>query len=156
MEKIFNSVTGLAIACACKGYKFIACMSKGNSIERARMMKALGAEIILVDQMPDSPRGQVSGKDLALVEIRAREIAKERNTFRADQFNLVACNNAHELYTAEEMWFQTDGAIDAFVDFVGSGSTLEFLRGSPLVPMCVRLLSCLLGQKREKILCDTE
>ena len=41
-----NTGTGLAIACACKGYKFIACMSKGNSMERARMMKALGAEII--------------------------------------------------------------------------------------------------------------
>jgi cysteine synthase A len=38
-------------------------MSKGNSIERARMMKAFGAEVVLVDQMSDSIQGQVSGKD---------------------------------------------------------------------------------------------
>ena len=118
-----NTGTGLSIVCACKGYKFIACMSKGNSMERARMMRAFGAEVILVDQMPGSEPGQVSGEDLALVEIRAQEITKERNAFRADQFNLPSCNRAHFLHTAEEMWFQTDGKIDAFVDFVGSGST---------------------------------
>ena len=118
-----NTGTGLAIVCACKGYQFIACMSKGNSTERARMMKALGAEVVLVDQMPDSPRGQVSGADLALVEERAQVITKERNAFRADQFNLPSCNRAHELYTAQEMWEQTGGEIDAFVEFVGSGST---------------------------------
>ncbi|MCC0629206.1 MULTISPECIES: PLP-dependent cysteine synthase family protein [unclassified Clostridioides] len=118
-----NTGTGLAIACACKGYKFIACMSKGNSMERARMMKALGAEVVLVDQMPSSVHGQVSGEDLALVEIEAQRIAKERNAFRADQFNLEACNHAHENYTAEEMWEQLDGNIDVFVDFLGSGST---------------------------------
>lgn len=118
-----NTGTGLAIACACKGYPFIACMSKGNSTERARMMKALGAEVILVDQMPGSLQGQVSGEDLALVEERAAQITKERNAFRADQFNLIACNNAHAQHTAEEMWYQADGQIDAFVDFVGSGST---------------------------------
>ena len=118
-----NTGTGLAIVCASKGYKFIACMSKGNSIERARMMKALGAEVVLVDQMPGSIKGQVSGEDLALVEKRAKEIVKELNAFRADQFNLEACNHAHEYYTAEEMWEQTDGAIDVFVDFLGSGST---------------------------------
>ena len=87
------------------------------------MMKALGAEVILVDQMPGSPPNQVSGEDLALVERRAQEIAEERNAFRADQFNLEACNHAHALYTAEEMWYQAEGQIDAFVDFVGSGST---------------------------------
>ncbi|MDI0264367.1 PLP-dependent cysteine synthase family protein [Clostridioides difficile] len=118
-----NTGTGLAIACACKGYKFIACMSKGNSMERARMMKALGAEVVLVDQMPNSVHGQVSGEDLALVEVEAQKIAKERNAFRADQFNLEACNHAHECYTAEEMWEQLDGNIDVFVDFLGSGST---------------------------------
>ncbi len=118
-----NTGTGLAIACACKGYSFIACMSKGNSMERARMMKALGAEVILVDQLPGSPRGQVSGGDLALVEEAAKEITRERGAFRADQFQLTACNNAHALHTAQEMWFQAEGKIDAFVDFVGSGST---------------------------------
>lgn len=118
-----NTGTGLAIVCACKGYHFIACMSKGNSTERARMMKALGAEVVLVDQLPGSIPGQVSGGDLAQVELRAKEITRERNAFRADQFQLVSCSHAHEWYTAAEMWEQTDGNIDVFVDFVGSGST---------------------------------
>jgi len=56
-----NTGTGLAIVCGVKGYPFVAVMSKGNSTERARMMAALGAEVILVDQLPDSITGQVSG-----------------------------------------------------------------------------------------------
>src|SRR3954447_10147115 len=56
-----NTGTGLAIVCAVKGYPFVAVMSKGNSEERARMMRALGAEVILVDQVPDSQPGYVSG-----------------------------------------------------------------------------------------------
>jgi len=120
-----NTGTGLAIVCACKGYHFIACMSKGNSVERARMMKALGAEVILVDQMPDSIKGQVSGDDLALVEERTKQILEERNAFRADQFSLKSCNHAHEYYTGEEMWEQMGGNVDVFVDFLGSGSTFS-------------------------------
>ncbi|HOI45097.1 MAG TPA: pyridoxal-phosphate dependent enzyme, partial [Candidatus Aminicenantes bacterium] len=46
-----NTGTGLAIVCAVKGHPFVAVMSKGNSEERARMMKALGAEVVLVDQL---------------------------------------------------------------------------------------------------------
>lgn len=118
-----NTGTGLAIVCAVKGYPFIAVMSKGNSIERARMMSALGAEVVLVDQAPGSPIGQVSGEDLALVEEVAQKLTKERNAFRADQFNLWGNVHAHELYTGEEMWKQTGGQIDAFVDFVGTAGT---------------------------------
>ena len=79
-----NTGTGLSIVCAVKGYPFVAVMSKGNSTERARMMRALGAEVILIDQLPDSKPGQVSGGDLALVEEAAQRITKERNAFRAD------------------------------------------------------------------------
>lgn len=120
-----NTGTGLAIVCAVKGYRFIACMSRGNSTERARMMKALGAEVVLVDQMPDSVRGQVSGADLARVEEKAKEIELERGAFRADQFNLAGCVHAHEQHTAAEMWDQANGNIDVFVDFIGSGSTFQ-------------------------------
>jgi cysteine synthase len=62
---------GLAIVCAVKGHPFVAVMSRGNSAERAQMMRALGAEVGLVDQAPGSPAGQVSGADLELVEARA-------------------------------------------------------------------------------------
>src|SRR5215469_10476892 len=83
-----NTGTGLAIVCAIKEHPFVAVMSKGNSPERARMMRALGAEVVLVDQLPDSVVGQVSGGDLALVEEATCEIVRQRDAFRADQFRL--------------------------------------------------------------------
>ena len=118
-----NTGTGLAIVCAARGYRFIACMSAGNSTERARMMRALGAEVIIVPQAPGSPVGQVSGEDLALVELEAHRITQELNAFRADQFNLPANIHAHQFGTAREIIEQTGGDINVFVDFVGSGGT---------------------------------
>ncbi|UED72307.1 PLP-dependent cysteine synthase family protein [Brevibacillus sp. DP1.3A] len=118
-----NTGTGLAIVCGVKGYKFVAVMSKGNSMERARMMQALGAEVVLVDQAPGSPIGQVSGEDLAKVEEVAEQITKERNAFRADQFHHIGNIHAHEFHTGEEIWKQTNGKVDVFLDFAGSGGT---------------------------------
>ncbi|MGG4457745.1 cysteine synthase family protein [Brevibacillus porteri] len=118
-----NTGTGLAIVCGVKGYKFVAVMSKGNSMERARMMQALGAEVVLVDQAPGSPVGQVSGEDLAKVEEVAQQITKERNAFRADQFHHIGNLHAHEFHTGEEIWKQTNGKVDVFLDFAGSGGT---------------------------------
>lgn len=118
-----NTGTGLAIVCAVRGHPFVAVMSKGNSLERARMMRALGAEVVLVPQAPGSLPGQVSGDDLALVEARARELTKERRAFRADQFVRRAARSAHEEHTGPELWAQTGGEIDAFCEFVGSGGT---------------------------------
>ncbi len=117
-----NTGTGLAIVCAAKGYHFVAVMSRGNSMERARMMTALGAEVLLVDQAPGSRPGQVSGHDLALVEDRARQITRERDAFRADQFQLAGNARAHYRHTAPEIMRQS-GGIDAFCDFVGSGGS---------------------------------
>ena len=94
-----NTGTGLSIVCAVKGYPFVAVMSKGNSMERARMMKAFGAEVILIDQLPESKPGQVSGGDLALVEEAAQRITRERNAFRADQFHLESSARGHYLHT---------------------------------------------------------
>lgn len=118
-----NTGTGLSIVCAVKGYPFVAVMSKGNSTERARMMRALGAEVILIDQLPESKRGQVSGGDLALVEEAAQRITKERNAFRADQFHLESSSRGHYLHTAPEILRQSNGQIDAFCDYVGTGSS---------------------------------
>jgi len=67
-----NTGTGLAVVCGVLGYPFVAVMSKGNSPERARMMRALGAEVVLVDQAPGSVPGQVSGDDLALPHVASR------------------------------------------------------------------------------------
>jgi len=118
-----NTGTGLAIVCGIKGYPFVAVMSKGNSPERARMMKALGAEVVLVDQMPGSKPGQVSGEDLKRVEEETRWIVAERRAFRADQFRLAGNFRAHYLHTGPEILRQTGGAMDAFCDFVGTGGT---------------------------------
>ena len=118
-----NTGTGLAIVCAVKGYPFVAVMSRGNSEERARMMRALGAQVVLVDQLPDSQPGYVSGGDLELVEKATARIVVERGAFRADQFHNVSNFRAHYLHTASEILTQTGGHIDAFCDFVGSGGT---------------------------------
>jgi len=118
-----NTGTGLAIVCAVKGYPFVAIMSRGNSIERARMMAALGAEVILVDQLPDSEPGKVSGGDLELVEKTAQRIVKDREAFRADQFHLDGNFRAHYLHTGPEFLRQSYNQIEAFCDFPGTGGS---------------------------------
>ena len=120
-----NTGTGLAIVCAVKGYPFVAVMSRGNSIERARMMAALGAEVILVDQLPDSEPGKVSGGDLELVEVTAQRIVKERKAFRADQFQLHGNFRAHYLHTGPEFLRQSHFQIEAFCDFPGTGGSFS-------------------------------
>ncbi len=118
-----NTGTGLSIVCGVKGYQFVAVMSRGNSMERARMMSALGAEVVLVDQLPGSKPGQVSGGDLALVEQEAQRIVAERKAFRADQFQLAGNFRAHYLHTGPEIIRQSGGAVDAFCDFAGTGGS---------------------------------
>lgn len=118
-----NMGTGLAIVCAARGYPFVAVMSKGNSPERARMMRALGAEVTLVNQGKDSRPGEVSGDDLKLADDEATRLTSERGAFRADQFGHSGNAAAHHDGTAPEIWKQSDGCITAFCDFVGSGGT---------------------------------
>ena len=79
--------------------------------------------MILIDQLPESKPGQVSGGDLALVEAAAQRITKERNAFRADQFHLESSARGHYLHTVPEILRQANGEIDAFCDFVGTGSS---------------------------------
>jgi cysteine synthase A len=118
-----NTGTGLAIVCGIKGYPFVAVMSKGNSMERARMMRALGAEVVLVDQAPGSVPGQVSGEDLQRVEEKTQRLVEERKAFRADQFRMAGNARAHYLYTGPEILRQSGGAIHAFCDFAGTGGS---------------------------------
>lgn len=118
-----NMGTGLAIVCGILGHPFVAVMSRGNSSERARMMRALGAEVVLADQAPGSRVGEVSGDDLALVEAEAQRLTTERGAFRADQFNHPGNAMAHAHGTGPELWKDSGGSLTAFVDFVGSGGT---------------------------------
>jgi cysteine synthase A len=119
-----NMGTGLAIACAVLGHPFVAVMSEGNSEERARMMRGLGAEVVLVPQAHGAKPGEVSGADLALVEEEARRITTDRAAFRADQFARAGNPEAHATGTAPEIWAQSGHAVTAFCDFVGSGGTI--------------------------------
>ena len=120
-----NTGTGLAIVCGILGYPFVAVMSRGNSMERARMMAALGAEVVLVDQLPESVPGQVSGGDLALVEKEAVRIVEERRAFRADQFQLQGNFRAHYLHTGPEFLRQSGHRVKAFCDFAGTGGSFS-------------------------------
>lgn len=119
-----NMGTGLAIVCGLLGHPFVAVMSRGNSVERARMMTALGAEVVLVDQASGSVPGQVSGVDLAKVEEEAQRLTAARDAFRADQFGHPGNPAAHETGTGPELWRQSGATLQVFVDFVGSGGTL--------------------------------
>ena len=118
-----NMGTGLAIVCGLKQHPFVAVMSRGNSVERVLMMEALGAEVILVDQVEGSVPGHVSGDDLAQVDRVAQEIVAERNAFRADQFHHAGNALAHYQTTGPEIWDDSNGTVTAFVDFAGSGGT---------------------------------
>lgn len=121
-----NMGIGLAVACAVTGYRLVAVMSEGNSPERRRVLAAYGAEVVLVPQAAGGVPGQVSGEDLALVEARTRELVRERNGWRPDQFHNPSNPAAHEATTGPELWDQAGGrpgAIWAFAAIVGTAGT---------------------------------
>jgi cysteine synthase A len=118
-----NMGTGLAVVCAVKGYRMIAVMSAGNSVERRRMLEALGAQVELVPQAGGSLPAQVSKEDLDLVELRTQEIVRALGAFRPDQFNNPHSVTAHERTTGREIWEQTAGQVGAFVASIGTGGT---------------------------------
>ena len=118
-----NTGTGLSIVCGVKGYPFVAVMSRGNSMERAVMMRSLGAEVVLVDQSPTSTPGQVSGADLELIEAETQRLVKDRSAFRADQFRLASNFRAHYENSGPEFLAQSDYQVGAFCDFVGTGGS---------------------------------
>ena len=118
-----NTGIGVAIVCAVKKYPFVAVMSEGNSTERVRMMRALGAEVVLVAQAGGGEVGRVRGEDLNRVEAAARRIADERGAFLVDQFVRTENTAAHAEGTAMEIIVQADGQIDGFCDFSGTGGS---------------------------------
>lgn len=110
-----NTGIGLAFACAVKGYRCILTMPDSFSLERRKLMRFLGAELIL------TPRQQGIGGAVA----KAKEIVAETpNAVMPWQFGHPANPEIHRRTTAEEIWRDTNGVVDAVVLGVGTGGTL--------------------------------
>lgn len=110
-----NTGIALAYVCASRGYKLKVCMPESMTIERRRLLKALGAELVLTPAAEGMP-GAVR---------RATELAEQNpNYFMPQQFNNPANPEIHRRTTAEEIWRDCDGQIDLFVAGVGTGGTI--------------------------------
>jgi cysteine synthase A len=109
-----NTGMALAMLCAARGYRCILVMSEIQSIERRQVLRALGAELILTPK---------EGGTKAARE-RAKEIAKETGAYYIGQHDHPGNPRAHEKTTAEELWRDTKGHIDALVAGLGTGGTL--------------------------------
>ena len=117
-----NAGIALSTICAAKGYELIITMSEGNSIERRKIIEALGAKLILVPQVKDSIPGQVSSEDLEAVEKKTTELARKYKAFKIDQFTNKYNSIAHET-TGREIINQTSENINAFITLLGTSGT---------------------------------
>ncbi len=110
-----NTGIALAFVAAARGYRLILTMPESMSVERRKMLTHLGAQIDLTP----APQGMQGALD------RAEELVREiPGAVLARQFSNPANPAIHETTTAEEIWADTDGALDAFVAGVGTGGTI--------------------------------
>ncbi len=111
-----NTGIALAMVCAIKGYKMILTMPETMSLERRKLLKAYGAELVLTE----GSKGMMGAVEKAM-ELR-EEIP---DSFIPMQFNNSANPEIHEKTTAEEIWRDTDGKVDIVIGGVGTGGTIS-------------------------------
>src|ERR1700761_1699605 len=111
-----NTGIALAFVCAAKGYKLILTMPESMSVERRRLLKALGAQVVLTPAA-EGMRGAINKGNAIL-----KEHAK---SFMPMQFDNPANPEIHRKTTAEEIWADTEGKVDIVVSGVGTGGTIS-------------------------------
>ncbi|MDA7088517.1 cysteine synthase A [Pseudomonas sp. SA3-5] len=135
-----NTGIGLAFVAVARGYQLLLTMPASMSLERRKVLKALGAELVLTE-----PAKGMKGAIERAAEIAAADPAKY---FMPQQFNNPANPAIHEATTGPEIWNDTDGAVDVLVSGVGTGGTITGVsryikqtQGKPILSVAVEPIS---------------